>query len=76
MMANTPVPRCSFCGKSQADVKKLIAAPGVYICDECVDLCCEILTEEMDGFAWVKPPSKVSEFRTPRSVASLKWENY
>ncbi|MCJ8277486.1 MAG: hypothetical protein HRT44_00645, partial [Bdellovibrionales bacterium] len=31
--------RCSFCGKSQNEVKKLIAGPGVYICDECIDLC-------------------------------------
>ncbi len=38
--------RCSFCGKSQEQVKKLIAGPGVYICDECVDLCGEIIEEE------------------------------
>jgi ATP-dependent Clp protease ATP-binding subunit ClpA len=37
---------CSFCGKSQEQVKKLIAGPGVYICDECIDLCNEILAEE------------------------------
>ena len=39
--------KCSFCGKSQGQVKKLIAGPGVYICDECVDLCNEILDEEL-----------------------------
>ena len=38
--------KCSFCGKSQKQVKKLIAGPGVYICDECVDLCNEIIEEE------------------------------
>lgn len=38
--------RCSFCGKSQEYVRKLIAGPGVYICDECVELCNEILEEE------------------------------
>ena len=38
--------RCSFCGKSQAEVKKLIAGPTVYICDECIDLCNEIIMEE------------------------------
>ncbi len=38
--------RCSFCGKSQAEVKKLIAGPMVYICDECIDLCNEIIVEE------------------------------
>lgn len=37
---------CSFCGKGQKEVKKLIAGPGVYICDECIDLCTDIITEE------------------------------
>ena len=37
--------KCSFCGKSQKQVKKLIAGPGVYICDECIDLCNEIIEE-------------------------------
>ncbi|MEN9506172.1 MAG: ATP-dependent Clp protease ATP-binding subunit ClpX [Actinomycetota bacterium] len=42
--------KCSFCGKSQKQVKKLIAGPGVYICDECIDLCNEIIEEELtDG---------------------------
>ena len=42
--------KCSFCGKSQKQVKKLIAGPGVYICDECIDLCNEIIEEEFsDG---------------------------
>ncbi len=39
--------KCSFCGKSQEQVRKLIAGPGVYVCDECVDLCNEILDEEL-----------------------------
>jgi len=43
--------KCSFCGKSQDQVRKLIAGPGVYICDECVDLCNEILDEELFGAA-------------------------
>ena len=38
--------KCSFCGKSQEQVRKLIAGPGVYICDECIDLCNEIMEEE------------------------------
>ena len=38
--------KCSFCGKAQEQVKKLIAGPGVYICDECVELCMEIVEEE------------------------------
>ena len=40
--------RCSFCGKTQKEVRKLIAGPGVYICDECVTLCNEIITDEID----------------------------
>jgi ATP-dependent Clp protease ATP-binding subunit ClpX len=50
-MAKTQEPNeqllCSFCGKSQRQVKKLIAGPGVYICDECIDLCNEIIDEEL-----------------------------
>jgi ATP-dependent Clp protease ATP-binding subunit ClpX len=41
--------KCSFCGKSQKQVKKLIAGPGVYICDECIDLCNEIIEEEFSS---------------------------
>ena len=40
--------KCSFCGKSQDQVKRIIAGPGVYICDECVSLCSEIIEEEVD----------------------------
>ena len=40
--------KCSFCGKSQKQVKKLIAGPGVYICDECIELCNEIIESEVD----------------------------
>lgn len=43
---NSPLLRCSFCGKNQNEVKKLIAGPGVYICDECIDLCTDIIEEE------------------------------
>ena len=39
--------KCSFCGKTQKQVKKLIAGPGVYICDECIDLCNEIIIDEL-----------------------------
>ena len=38
---------CSFCGKSQHEVKKLIAGPSVFICDECIDLCNDIIAEEV-----------------------------
>ena len=39
---------CSFCGKSQHEVRKLIAGPSVYICDECVELCNDIIREELE----------------------------
>jgi ATP-dependent Clp protease ATP-binding subunit ClpX len=59
--------KCSFCGKSQKQVKKLIAGPGVYICDECIDLCNEILEEELAeagelGLAELPKPKEVSAF--------------
>jgi ATP-dependent Clp protease ATP-binding subunit ClpX len=67
--------KCSFCGKSQEQVRKLIAGPGVYICDECVELCNEILDEEL--FEGSSPPqpqpaSKTKGPRTSRREPSLK----
>ena len=59
--------KCSFCGKSQKQVKKLIAGPGVYICDECIDLCNEILEEELAeaaevGMVALPKPKEIFEF--------------
>ena len=59
--------KCSFCGKSQKQVKKLIAGPGVYICDECIDLCNEIIEEELAdttevSFDEVPKPSEIFGF--------------
>ena len=59
--------KCSFCGKSQKQVKKLIAGPGVYICDECIDLCNEIIEEELSdteevGFEELPKPHEIYEF--------------
>ncbi len=51
--------RCSFCGKSQKEVKKLIAGPGVYICDECIDLCTDIIVEEKEKEVSTKGTLKV-----------------
>jgi ATP-dependent Clp protease ATP-binding subunit ClpX len=56
--------KCSFCGKSQKQVRKLIAGPGVYICDECIDLCNEIIEEE---FAGTDQPEQV-ELPTPAEI--------
>jgi ATP-dependent Clp protease ATP-binding subunit ClpX len=59
--------KCSFCGKSQKQVKKLIAGPGVYICDECIDLCNEIIEEELSETSELKledlpKPREIYEF--------------
>jgi ATP-dependent Clp protease ATP-binding subunit ClpX len=59
--------KCSFCGKSQKQVKKLIAGPGVYICDECIDLCNEIIEEELSessDLQWddLPKPREIYEF--------------
>ncbi|MBP7903381.1 MAG: ATP-dependent Clp protease ATP-binding subunit ClpX [Candidatus Planktophila sp.] len=59
--------KCSFCGKTQKQVKKLIAGPGVYICDECIDLCNEIIVEELSeantlGLADLPKPQSIFEF--------------
>ena len=59
--------KCSFCGKSQKQVKKLIAGPGVYICDECIDLCNEIIEEELTetsevSFEHLPAPQEICEF--------------
>ena len=59
--------KCSFCGKSQKQVKKLIAGPGVYICDECIDLCNEIIEEELTeaaeiGMVELPKPKAIFDF--------------
>lgn len=55
---------CSFCGKSQHEVRKLIAGPSVFICDECVDLCNDIITEEMQE----KAASATGELLKPQEI--------
>ncbi|PYN88544.1 MAG: ATP-dependent Clp protease ATP-binding subunit ClpX, partial [Candidatus Rokuibacteriota bacterium] len=57
--------RCSFCGKSQNDVRKLIAGPTVYICDECIELCNDIIAEE-----WEEEKSR--ELRSLPKPAEIK----
>ena len=59
--------KCSFCGKTQKQVKKLIAGPGVYICDECIELCNEIIVEELSeanslGLSELPKPQAIFEF--------------
>jgi ATP-dependent Clp protease ATP-binding subunit ClpX len=65
----TKVPyRCSFCGKSQEQVRKLIAGQGVYICDECINLCQEIIEEELLEQPKTKP--SVAKLPNPRQIKS------
>ena len=62
---------CSFCGKSQDEVRKLIAGPTVYICDECIDLCNDIIAEECDQEEGVPSTSAVpkpAEIKLDRNI--------
>jgi ATP-dependent Clp protease ATP-binding subunit ClpX len=68
--------KCSFCGKSQDQVRKLIAGPGVYICDECIDLCNEILDEELvEGQGHSRPAAeasrKTAQKKAPKPAPTL-----
>src|SRR5660397_168571 len=63
-MGNGDILRCSFCNKSQRDVKKLIAGPTVYICDECVDICLDIIAEDR-VLDQAKPETKLPK---PREI--------
>ena len=66
----TPILRCAFCSKSQRDVKKLIAGPMVYICDECVEICNEIIREDR-----VLGPAAAHVFESPPGVEGGILEN-
>lgn len=59
---------CSFCGKSQHEVRKLIAGPSVFICDECVELCNDIIREEVDDSV---PTSEKAELPVPREIHAI-----
>ncbi len=60
---------CSFCGKSQHEVKKLIAGPSVFVCDECVELCNDIIREEVQGDGGLNARNK--SLPTPREISDL-----
>jgi ATP-dependent Clp protease ATP-binding subunit ClpX len=82
--------KCSFCGKTQKQVKKLIAGPGVYICDECIELCNEIIVEELSeantlGLSELPKPQAIFEFldqyvigqdRAKRSLSVAVYNHY
>ncbi len=67
MLSKTPQFRCSFCGKSQDQVRKLIAGPEVYICDECIGLCNEIILEELDE----EGPLVMQNALKPKEIARI-----
>lgn len=60
--------KCSFCGKSQEQVKRLVAGPGVYICDECIELCSEIIEEEFED---TKMEAEVGEIPKPKEIKDI-----
>ena len=63
--------RCSFCGKTEDQVKKLIEGPGVYICNECVDLCFEIFEDEYEDITPETADAKMDELPKPREIKAF-----
>ena len=66
---------CTFCGKSQHEVKKLIAGPSVFICDECIDLCNEIIRDELPGLEAAKDKENGNDLPTPAEIKA-NLDNY
>ncbi len=62
---------CSFCGKAQKEVRKLIAGPSVYVCDECVDLCNDILRDEFGSEAEKAGSFQLDKLPTPKEISSI-----
>jgi len=60
--------KCSFCGKAQEQVKRLVAGPGVYICDECIELCSEIIEEE---FEEAKADTELNDIPKPKEIKAI-----
>ena len=60
--------KCSFCGKSQKQVERLISGPHVYICEECIELCNEIIAEENQAAKGEAQASEDTELPTPREI--------
>lgn len=60
--------KCSFCGKTQEQVKRLVAGPGVYICDECIELCSEIIEEEFED---TKSDTELNDIPKPREIKAI-----
>ncbi len=60
--------KCSFCGKTQEQVKRLVAGPGVYICDECIELCSEIIEEEFED---IKADTELNDIPKPKDIKAI-----
>ncbi|NJD04266.1 MAG: ATP-dependent Clp protease ATP-binding subunit ClpX [Ruminiclostridium sp.] len=60
--------KCSFCGKTQEQVKRLVAGPGVYICDECIELCSEIIEEEFED---TKTDTELNDIPKPKEIKAI-----
>ena len=60
--------KCSFCGKTQEQVRRLVAGPGVYICDECIELCSEIIEEEFDD---IRSDAEISDIPKPKEIKAI-----
>ena len=67
MLSKTPQFHCSFCGKGQDQVRKLVAGPDVYICDECIGLCNDIIIEELDDEA----PQVMENTLKPKDIVKV-----
>jgi ATP-dependent Clp protease ATP-binding subunit ClpX len=65
--------RCSFCGKSQDKVRRIVAGPGVFICNECVELCSEILNEPPRAMTAGEATAKPSLRRSQRTAWWRRW---
>jgi ATP-dependent Clp protease ATP-binding subunit ClpX len=74
--------KCSFCGKSQEQVKRLVAGPGVYICDECIELCSEIIDEEFEDigldteYDHVPKPREINAFLDQYVISQERAKKY
>src|SRR5699024_2487344 len=71
MQESADLLKCSFCGKSQKQVKKLIAGGGVYICDECIELCNEIIEEELGAAQAAAAESEEKKLPRPSEISSF-----